>query len=218
MFQSVLLLITLAIGLGRIAAAQAPMHQEPHHHLVFENESLRVMQPRIEAGEATLEHLHSRDDATLCISGSTVRSRKPGEDWSKPGQPCKPGSISTTEYSGKPASHAVQNTGGDTFRLVAVENLRQSGWSDYAPPGGRGVELVKESRAFRIYEVKLPGGGEVSHAHQAPTIAVVVSGDVAAGTQILNQPGEWVFIPAGESHKLLASGSGETHLVEIEVR
>ena len=217
MFQS-MFLITLAIGLGRIAAAQVPMHQEPHHHLVFENESLRVMEPRIEAGEATLEHLHSHDDATICISGSVLRSRKPGDDWGKPGQPCKTGSLSTTEYSGKPSSHAVQNTGGDTFRLLAVENLRQSGWSDYALFGGAGAELVKESRAFRIYEVKLPGGGEVSHVHQAPTIAVMVSGDVAAGTQTLNQPGRWVFIPAGQSHKLKASGSGEGHLVEIEVR
>ena len=218
MYQSRLLLITVAIGIGQFAAAQTPMHQEPHHHLVFENESLRVMEPRIEAGEATFEHLHSRDDATICISGAILRSRKPGEDWSKPGQPCKPGSISTTEYTGKPSSHTVRNDGGGIFRLVAVENLRENGWSDYAPLGGSGVDLVKESRAFRIYEVKLPGGSETGHTHKVPTIAVIVSGDVTAGEQTLDRPGRWVFIPAGRAHKLKAIGSGEAHVVEIEVR
>src|SRR5579863_2550875 len=83
-----------------VAAAQVPIEQEPHHHLVFENEALRVLEPTIQAGETTLEHLHSHDAATVCISGSRMRSQRPGAAWSDPGQACSLGEINVAEYAG----------------------------------------------------------------------------------------------------------------------
>ena len=42
------------------AIAQVPVQQEPRHHLAFENEWLRVLEPQIPAGDTTLEHLQLR--------------------------------------------------------------------------------------------------------------------------------------------------------------
>src|SRR5579862_8621968 len=103
--------ICLAAALSRALLAQVPLEQEPRHHLEFANQSLRVISPRIPAGDTTLEHLHTHDDATICIHGSTVRAKQPGGEWSNPGAVCVPGTPGLTEYTGKPRSHIVQNVG-----------------------------------------------------------------------------------------------------------
>ena len=113
---------SFSVAIAGVAAAQVPMEQEPHHHFAFENETLKVFQPVIMPGETTLEHLHSHDEVTVCISGSTMRSHSPGVDWSSPGRACTPGPVSVTEYAGKPAGHTVQNVGHGVFLLVVVDN------------------------------------------------------------------------------------------------
>jgi quercetin dioxygenase-like cupin family protein len=198
-------------------AGQVPMHQEPHHHPAFENEALRVLEPTIPPGEATLEHLHTHDDVTICISGAAVRSQRPGGEWSRPAAPCVPGTVSISEYAGKPSSHTVENTGSGVFRLLAIENLRMSGWANPEVVRGPGVEMTKEGRAFRVYSVTVPGGGEVRHVHQAPVVAVLVSGSATVGKTRLDQVGKWVVIPAGESPGISAAGDG-ARVIEVEVR
>lgn len=202
------------VGLG---SAQVPMEKEPHHHLVLESEVLRVLEPSIAAGDTTLEHLHVRDDATVCISGSNMRTRRPGADWNLVGDPCRLGQINVTEYAGKPASHTVQNTGSGLFHLVVVENLRESGWSTNPPFSALATTLAKETRAFQIYQVRLDNNSrETSHVHKKPTIVVLVSGNVSAGKQQLVQPGQWVLIPPDELHPLTTQS--EAMVVEVEVR
>jgi len=176
-----------------------------------------VLEPTIPPGEATLEHLHTHDDVTVCIGGSAVRSKRHEGEWGASGAPCVPGTANISEYAGKPSSHTVQNTGAGTFRLLAIENLHMGGWANPEPLRTPGVELVKEGRAFRIYAVDLAGGSEVSHAHQTPAVIVVVSGRVQAGQARLDAPGRWAVVPAGEARRVVASEGGARFL-EIEVR
>jgi quercetin dioxygenase-like cupin family protein len=193
------------------------MEQEPHHHLVFKNGALSVFEPSIPPGETTLEHLHAHDDVTVCIGGSNMRSQTPGADWSPVGEPCPPGRIDVTEYAGKPASHSVQNVGSGVFRLVTVENLRESGWSTNPALSAVATALAKETRAFQLYEVKLDKNSRgTSHIHSRLTILVLVSGEVTAGKKRLDQPGQWLLISEGKPHALTTQR--EAKLVEIEVR
>jgi mannose-6-phosphate isomerase-like protein (cupin superfamily) len=207
----------LAAGLllSSAAIAQVPVQQEPRHHLAFENEWLRVLEPQIPAGDTTLEHLHDFDDATICIHGSSVRAKAPGGEWSNPGAVCMPGRPATTEYTGKPRSHTVQNVGTGEYHLTLVENLRPSGWSDYDAVTVAGLQMVKESRSFRIYDAQLAGSTVPAHSHKVPTVVIVVSGSVTAGKH-LDRPGDSAFVPAGKEHEIVAQG--DAHVVEIEVR
>jgi hypothetical protein len=206
-----------AVTIAGNALAQVPMEQEPHHHLVFKNEALSVFEPNIPPGGMTLEHLHPDDDATVCISGSNMRSRRPGADWSNPGQACSPGQINVTEYAGNPSSHTVQNVGSGVFHLVAVENRRESGWSTNLPLSAAATLVAKETRAFQIYEVTLDrNSGGTSHIHSRPTVLILVSGEVTAGKRRLDQPGQWLLISDGKPHGL--STRRQAKVVEIEVR
>ena len=199
-----------------LAYAQVPVEQEPRHRLAFENQALRVLEPRIPAGDTTLEHLHAHDDATICIHGSQMRAKQPGGEWSTPGGVCVPGTPGVTEYTGKPRSHTVQNTGSGVYHLTLVENLRPSGWTNYEALSVAGLKVLRENRAFRIYEVQTSGSGVPVHFHQVPAVAIVVSGEAMAGDKRLDQPGQSALIPAGQEHQIVAHG--EALVIEIEVR
>ncbi len=209
-------------GLSSIGAAQVPVEQEPRHRLVFANEALRVLDVNVTAGDTTLEHSHLNDIATVCISCPQTRTRPKGAEWGAP-RTRLVGEPNITEYSGKPDSHTLQNLGNSLYRLIAVENLRKSGWSDPAPISGGGAKLLNQTRAFRVYDVHVAAGASLpAHSHTTPTIVVLVAGETAArdeGAQrVLDKPGQWVLIPPGESHRFTARGTAEAHAVEIEAR
>ena len=211
------------ICLCPVAQSQVPVEQEPRHRLVFANDALRVLDVNVTAGDTTLEHSHLNDIATVCISCPQTRTRPRGAEWGAPrtrllGEP------NITEYSGKPDSHTLQNLGNTLYRLIAVENLRKSGWSDTAPVSGGGAKLLNQTRAFRIYDVHVASGASLpAHSHTTPTIVVLVAGETVVarddGAQrVLDRPGQWILIPPGESHRFTARGTEEAHAVEMEVR
>jgi quercetin dioxygenase-like cupin family protein len=208
--------IWMGMIVSGLVGAQVPLEQEPRHHLEFSNEFLRVISPQIPPGDTTLEHIHTHDDATVCIHGSETRAKQPGADWGAVGMVCMPGRVGITEYTGKPRSHTVQNLGTGVYHLLLVENLKESGWSDFGPVTVPGVKMTRENRSFRVYETELSGSSGVPHSHAVPTIVVLVSGEAVTGKQHLDKPGTWAYIPAGEPHQIEAAGNAK--LVEIEVR
>jgi mannose-6-phosphate isomerase-like protein (cupin superfamily) len=202
--------------LSGLVAAQVPLEQEPRHHLEFANEWLRIFSPQIPPGDTTLEHLHTHDEATVCIHGSETRGKQPGGEWNNAGKACVPGQAGGTEYTGKPGAHTVQNVGSGVFHLVLVENMREGGWKNNQPLTVAGMKMTRESRSFRIYETELSGSSGVAHSHEVPTVVIVVSGEAMAGDKRLDQPGSWAYIPAGDKHQVAAQG--KVRLIEIEVR
>jgi quercetin dioxygenase-like cupin family protein len=208
--------VCVSAMLSALAAAQVPLEQEPRHHLEFANESLRVISPQIAPGDTTLEHVHTHDDATVCIHGSEVRAKQPGGEWSKPGMVCTPGQAGGTEYTGKPRSHTVQNVGSGVYHLLLVENLRESGWKSNEAIHAAGTNMLRENRSFRMYETELSGPAVVAHSHEVPTVVILVSGEAMAGERRLDQPGRWALVPAGEQHQI--SSQGNARVIEIEVR
>src|SRR5262249_46878549 len=161
-------------------------------------EQIRIISPKIPAGDTTLDHLHTHDDATVCIHGSEVRAKSPTTEWSNPGAACMPGRVGFTEYTGKPRSHTVQNTGSGVYHLLLVENRRDGDWTTHSAVSVEGLKMTRENRAFRAYEADLSSAPVATHIHEAPTVVVLVSGEATAGGKHLTEPGQWAYIPSGE--------------------
>jgi hypothetical protein len=167
------------------------------------------------------------------MSDSDSRIQEHGKSWGAPRKRTL-GESNVTEYTGKALAHRIENTGKNPFQLFAVENLHKSGWSTAAPTTGLATTVAKEGRAFRTYDVRLPlTTPQTSHMHPVPTIVMLVSGKVmsdgpdkqakanapaAVGLKQLDQPGQWVLVPAGDTHHLVRLGTSDARLVEIEVR
>ena len=217
------------------AAAQVPLREDPHHRVTFENKAFRILDVNIPSGVTSTDHRHDFDIATISISPTGTETRvQTGQTWGPPRKPRPLGDASVTEYTGKASSHKVENTGKTPYQLFAVENLKTSGWSTAAPAKGLATKLATESRAFRIYDVQLGRDtAQTSHTHAVPTIAVLIGGNVLSdapdakakdnapapvGLKQLTQPGQWLLIPAGDTHHLVRLSTADARVVEIEVR
>jgi hypothetical protein len=218
-----------------VVSAQVPVTKDPKHRVTFENAQLRILDVNIPAGESSLDHLHDLDIVTVSMtSGTNTRLHTAGQAASQDRPPRPLGDATVAEYAGKPNSHRVDNTGKSAYQLFAVENLRKSGWSATPGAGGLGTKMTNESRAFRLYDVRLEKtNSQTSHTHTVPTIAVLISGNVMSdgpdtkakanapapvGLKQLTQPGQWILVPAGDTHHMVKLGTTDARVVEIEVR
>ena len=227
--------IILAIAAAAAVAAQVPVHEEPHHRVAFANADLRILAVNLAPGEMSQDHRHDFDVATVSLSnGTSTREQEPGKPWGAPRPSRALGNASTVEYTGKPGVHRVENTAKSPYQLFVVENLRKSGWSTTPAAKGLATTLAGESRAFRMYDVQLARtSSQTSHTHARPTIVVLIAGAILSdapdaqakalapapvGLKQLTQPGEWLLVPAGDTHHVVRLGVGDARLVEIEVR
>ncbi len=214
--------ILAIVAAVQVVFAQIPLGEEPHHAVRLDTILLRVLEVNVAPGGTMLDHRHERDIATIALGDTTTRERAAGQPWGSSIVRAA-GSAETTEYTGAPGSHQVENTGTTPHRLIAVENLKSGGWLQLKPMMAPGTSLAREGRAFAVYDVHLgPDTPGTTHPHEMPVVIVLLSGEVevsGSGGSIpsrIGQPGQWVFIPGG--HSLSVVGSGSAHLVEVEIR
>jgi hypothetical protein len=224
--------ILLAASLG--LAAQVPLDKDPKYRVMFEHSQFRILDVNIPAGETSHEHRHDWDIASISMSSGTAVRRLTAAGPPAAEAPRPIGHAALVAYTGKPATHRVENSGKSPYRLFAVENLRKNGWTTTPAVSARATTMTEESRAFRAYDIRLAREtSQTSHRHAVTTVAVLVSGAVmsdgpdkqakeyapaAVGLKQLTEPGEWLLVPAGDTHHIVRIGPNDARLVEIEIR
>lgn len=213
--------------LSALALAQAPavisVDQEPRHRIVYSDAVLRVLEVNIPSGDTTLEHRHDHDLITVNVENGRTRTRNSGEDWGTP-RLRMPGEATIAEYSGKPGAHVVQNIDTIAYRLVGVENPRAGSWTQGAAVTAPGLKVLSESRAFRVYELRLDAATpQTRHVHDVPVVATLLTGGATiavdtATARPLTTRGQWAVLPAGQPHVVARAAQGDGQLLEIEVR
>jgi quercetin dioxygenase-like cupin family protein len=100
--------------------------------------------------------------------------------------------------------------------------MREGSWPTAPPFAAPGSSVLKESRAFTIYDVVLkPGSPEVMHNHTGATVVVLLSGTMEqagiGGTDPvrLSQLGQWLPLPRFQPHALTPVGGADAHAIEI---
>lgn len=97
-----------------------PVDKEPHHHFVFQNQYVRILDVLFPAGEASLFHTHSNDNVGIPISGDKTQSQPAGGEWSEV-QDVKPGAAGFRKARGQAYTHRVGSAGKLPFHVIDVE-------------------------------------------------------------------------------------------------
>jgi hypothetical protein len=117
---SVVFLLAGIAAAQQAPPAEVPVENEPHHHLVFENEYVRVFKVEVAPHEATLVHRHKRDYVVVTIGDAEVTNAVVGKDpkkWS-----FKDGDVTFLEASGeKSFAHKAVNESGKPFVNYTIE-------------------------------------------------------------------------------------------------
>ena len=172
--NSLLTAVTLA---GSLALAQSivPVHEEPHHTLVFENARVKVLDVHFEAGAESLYHRHAVHNLAVRIVGGTTRADSPDGL----GNPREVPTGSVVFHSASPPYvHRVVNVGTAAVHIVDVELLGARTTSASGAPDdltGHVVEI--ENDHVRVSRVRLPAGeSRAAHTHRRGWLEVVVTG------------------------------------------
>jgi quercetin dioxygenase-like cupin family protein len=234
--------ILLALVLATIAAcspilasqsAEVDITREPHHHLVFENNLVRVFDVTVPPGETTLIHRHNHDYIYVTLGAADLDNRVEG----KPVAHVQLQDGETRFLAGNFA-HAVKDLAPTPFRNITVELLQDektrnapSPW-DSAKNEDRSLQILNGGTqqilfvkdAARVSEIELqPGGAIPRHHHTGPHLVIAVTdldmrSDVegkAAATLHLNT-GDAKWVEGGFTHTLTNVGKKTAKFVTIE--
>lgn len=175
-----------------------PVHQEPQHHLVFENPYLRVLDLKFEKGDTSQYHLHANDICYLTIEGSTMWLDEKDQEARSVKLPVQyiGSNITHTDSS---IIHRIANVGDDFFRMIAIENLipksaqiEQQTFQDLG-------EVIHENERFSIQKVE--AHNQALHHFELPHPSIVMVKESAAFSVIINgkatqikDPGDFVYV------------------------
>jgi hypothetical protein len=134
------------------------MDEEPHHHVLFRNESVKIIRATLLPGESTLFHIHSHDRAGFSFLTSTTTEQLLG----------KPEERASTSHAGEvyaesctdcPLAYRVHNVGSGPMDVFNVELLQRP-----AHPSTRAAAPVAaENASARVYNWVLAPGSVRAH-------------------------------------------------------
>jgi hypothetical protein len=103
--------------------ASAPLAgNEPHHHLVFQNDLLRLLRLLVPPGSATLWHEHNFDYVVVAVNGTKVQVELPGSSQATEGTMIT-SSVVYTNWAGKHFVHRVSSKGDVLNHQLSFEIL-----------------------------------------------------------------------------------------------
>jgi quercetin dioxygenase-like cupin family protein len=103
--------------------AQAPkvitMDDEPHHHLAFKNDVVKVFEVELQPRDSFLMHSHDTDDVAVVVADATTVTVSPGK--ADVLQISKTGEV---RFARGGRVHLVRNIGQTPYRIVSIDLLR----------------------------------------------------------------------------------------------
>jgi quercetin dioxygenase-like cupin family protein len=202
--------------------AQAPVAvgDEPQHHVVFQNEYVRVIRAVFPTGYVTLFHTHSADNVAVTIEGGKIRTELKGEQ--PKDSEVVAGGVSFARAS---YTHRISNIGATTVRFIDAEILAALSGAAASSVGDelQGRKLVSENARARIYRVTLAAGKSTgSHTSAMGCLEVAVRGGRITRSQgkdgktVEVSPGDFVWRAPGTAHTTKNAGQSIYEAIEIE--
>jgi quercetin dioxygenase-like cupin family protein len=224
----------LLLATATLAQQQQPVEitSEPSHHLVFENEYVRVFDVTVAPKATTLVHRHSHDYLVVTLGDSDVINARVGE---------KPVPLHLNDgevrYTAGNFAHAAANESDRPFHNITIELLKTSGKVEPCAGVCAVKQCDKDSNAcptvlrrivadqWQVSLVKMPISARLEkHTHTLPHLVVAVS-DLDLSSQsdsstatVKKAPGGLAWVPSGVTHTLVNNNSKPAQFVTVEFK
>ena len=229
--------VSLLLALFAQTTAEVAITAEPHHHLVFANDQVRVFSVEVPPHSATLMHRHAHDYFYVTLGPADISNEVAG-------QPAAELKLSDGEvrFSPGPFAHLVR-TSTQPFRNVTVELLQDAKlrhapahWDAAHPDEDRGLnilhggtqEILFVKDGVRASEFELQVGGvlpPVRHPHLLIAVSDValmateqghggMPSYVPGEAQLKSGDSRW--LPAADSQSMTNVGTKPARFVTLE--
>lgn len=226
---------------AQVSTDEVDVSHEPHHHLTFENEYVRVFNVHVDPNAETQMHWHHHDYIAITLGdaevSNTVKDKPPVTAKLPDGD---------TRFSSGNFAHHVRDIGTQPFRNVTIEILQDEWLRNSAAAGkihwdeDRGMEVldrgtqqilfVKDGIRVTEFEIQ-PGGVVPMRQYTGPRLLVAVSdleitdlelrggvkSDAAGGPMPGHiRSGDSKWLPGGYTHTITNTGSKPAKFVTLE--
>jgi quercetin dioxygenase-like cupin family protein len=225
-------LCTVALLAATVSAraAEVEITSEPSHHLVLQNQYVRVFQVEVAPRASTLMHRHRHDYVFVTLGPSEVSNEVAG----KPPVTLKLQDGEVRALDGGFA-HIARNLAATPFRNVTIELLQDEKARTTPPPkwdddrslqvlrgGTQEILFVKDG--VRVTETELQIAGSVPrHHHAHPHLVIAITdldfrSDVVGkgASNIEMKAGEIKWVEAGLTHTITNVGTSVAKFVILE--
>jgi len=219
---SILLAATLfSAGTGPLELqAPVPVGEEPQHHVVFQNQYVRVMDVVFPPGYVSLFHTHSADNVAVTISGGRIRTELQGQQPTESEPVAGHVSFARAWYT-----HRIINIGATTVRFIDTEIIAAPPRANASSTGDelQGHKLESENDRVRIYRLALaPGESTGSRTRAMGWLEVTVRGGRITRSSghkretVGVKPGDFLWHAPGTAPALKNAGQSTYEAIEIE--
>jgi quercetin dioxygenase-like cupin family protein len=223
-----IVLLTTVFALAQPAAVD--ITAEPHHHVVLQNQYVRVFNVELAPRDQIQMHRHDHDYVFVTVGDSEIENDVAG----KPPATLKLQDGDTRFLPGG-FSHVVKDLANTPFRNVTVEFLQDekarktpsAKWEeergvDILEGGTQDILFVKDG--VRVTDVQLqPGASIPKHRHAGPHLVVSLSdyelrSDVVGKSSktMQQKTGDVSWVPGGYTHTLTNSGKQSARFITLE--
>jgi hypothetical protein len=232
-FLSALLLITFSLQAQAPATAPVALKDEPHHHLMFENDYVRAWAFGIHGHEATLLHSHDLPYLGIALGAADFANAVSGKPEAHVA--LADGQVS---YSKGGFAHLVRTESDTPFRNITIELLKPQG-----APQNRCVKVIADgalncpqvsstpldlatTQVFETDEILVRAGAisfqmRMAGADAKPARLVGVLDQSDLNVEVPGQPvkklhgGEAAWLPAGAVTSLVNPGAADARFFVV---
>jgi hypothetical protein len=198
----ILLILTNIAGYC-FCLGQVPVRNEPRHHNIFDNGTVRILDVHIPPGDTSLFHVHATPSVFLILSerktGSQVISE---EDRSKSPVPHY-GNIWFEGFYKQPRIHRVWNSDTAEFHVMDIELTKRNHISIDSPIHQEGFVFLFEEIPIRAYRVTLIAHQEIFLTERKADLLMIQLSDpdsqVQANQMYFHKKGDFVYVPNGKN-------------------
>ena len=188
------------------------VEEKPRHHVVFENEAVRVIDARLPAGDVTLHHTHAADNVPVVIRGGPLTIQPLGGAPQRSVVRAGEASLARASYT-----HQIANIGPGPLRFVDVEI--HTAWPPRGagdPPVPAGHQVLVDDARVRVLRHRVIRADPDLHAGPVLAVAVPPGHEEASNGPLgAPAPGSYWWREARSRDVLLPPG---TEVVEIELK
>jgi hypothetical protein len=186
-----------------------PLKDEPHHHLLLENQSVRVFRLTLQPNEATLRHRHNGLFISVALRPATVANEVRGR------QPIITNFSEGEVHSSRGAVNITErNNSAEPIDILVIEPTTPSADPTAAPPlpelhlHSAAIGDLLSSNGIRGYVVRLAADGDIERRREEHGSLIVALDDLdlqdEAGEpnsrEIRMKTGDVLWVPPGTTH------------------
>src|SRR4051794_22890635 len=172
-FSSFFLLILVKISFAQVPI---PVREEPRHHVVLQNQYLRLLDVWLQSGDTTFFHIHEIPSLFVILSKTVTASQVKGENWVQGTFTSQPGHAWYNDFKNGPLIHRVCNVDTIPFHVMDIEILSHSNKNGNHISPLPFDTLFTNEKAFAYHIDLLDKEDKKLIEDRGPMVAIVVSG------------------------------------------